>query len=123
MKVIENYKKALENSDEKLFKEVFASQVRVEIPNGAIFNHPANAASHQMSQVAKTAPGIKRTLTADAGNNWHLLVFEGELAGEKFQAVDQVHLNSAGRIDHIIIYMRPLPVAQKLAEAIMQRLQ
>jgi len=52
-----------------------------------------------------------------------LLVFEGELEGEKLQAIDQLHLNKDGKIDHIIIYMRPLPVAQKLAEAIMQRLQ
>jgi len=123
MKVIENYRRAIENSDECLFKQLFAPQVRVEIPVGAIFDQPANAASYQLSQVAKTAPGIKCTLTADAGNNWHLLVFEGELAGEKFQAVDQAHLNNASRIDHIIIYMRPIPVALKFAEAISQRLQ
>jgi hypothetical protein len=61
--------------------------------------------------------------TADAGSNWHLLGFEGELEGEKLQAIDQVHLNKDGRIDHVIIYMRPIPVAQKFAEAIMQRLQ
>ena len=59
MKVIKNYKKALENSDEKLFKEVFASQVRVEIPAGTIFDQPANAAAFQLSQVAKTAPRIR----------------------------------------------------------------
>jgi hypothetical protein len=123
MKIIEDYGRAIENSDEHLFNEVFAPQLRLEIPNGAIFNHPANAASHQMSQVARTAPGIKRTLTADAGNNWHLLVFEGRLEDQKFQAIDQVHLNKDGKIDHIIIYMRPVPVAQKFAEAIMQRLQ
>ena len=123
MKVIENYKRAIENSDENLLKEVFAPQVRVEVPAGPSVNHPVNTASHIMSQVAKTAPGIKCVLTADAGNNWHLLGFEGELAGEKLQAVDQVHLNKDGKIDHIIIYMRPIPVAQKVAEVIMQRLQ
>ena len=123
MKVIENYRRATENSDANLFKEVFAPQVRVEIPAGAIFDQPANAASFQLSQVAKTAPGIKCTLTTYAGNNWYLLVFEGELKGEKLQAVDQVHLNKDGKIDHIIIYMRPIPVAQKFAGAIMQRLQ
>ena len=69
MKIIENYKRAIENSDEDLFKEVFAPQVRVEIPAGASFNHPVNSASHMMSQVAKTAPGIKCRLTADAGSN------------------------------------------------------
>ena len=98
-------------------------QVRVEIPAGAIFDQPANAASFQLSQVAKTAPGIKCTLSADGGNNWHLLAFEGALEGEKLQAIDQVHLNKDGKIDHIIIYMRPTPVAQKFAEAISQRLQ
>jgi hypothetical protein len=123
MKVIENYKRAVENSDENLLKEVFAAQVRVEVPAGPSVDHPANTASHILSQVAKTAPGIKCVLTADAGNNWHLLGFEGELAGEKVQAVDQVHPNKDGKIDHIIIYMRPIPVAQKFAEVIMQRLQ
>ena len=49
--------------------------------------------------------------------------FEGELEGQKLQAIDQVHLNKDGRIDHVIIYMRPIPVAQKFAAAIMQRLQ
>ncbi len=57
------------------------------------------------------------------GKNWYFLGFEGELGGEKLQAIDQVHLNKAGKIDHIIIYMRPIPVAQKFAEAISQRLQ
>jgi len=33
------------------------------------------------------------------------------------------HLNKEGKIDHLIIYMRPLPVAQKFAEVISQRLQ
>jgi hypothetical protein len=123
MKVIENYGRAIENSDEYLFKQLFAPQVCVEIPAGAIFDQPANAASFQLSQVAKTAPGIKCTLTADAGNNWHLLGFEGEIEGQKLQAIDQVHLNEDGKIDHTIIYMRPIPVVQRFAEAISQRLQ
>ena len=123
MKVIENYRRAIENSDANLFKEVFAPQVRVEIPAGAIFDQPANAAAYQLSQVAKTAPGIRCTLTADAGNNWHLFGFEGELEGQKFQAIDQVQLNKDGKIDHIIIYMRPIPVAVKFGEAISRRLQ
>ena len=123
MKLIENYKRAIENSDENLLKEVFAPQVRVEIPAGASFNHPVNTASYIMSQVAKTAPGIECTLTADAGNNWYFLGFEGQIEGEKLQAVDQVHLNKDGKIDQLIIYMRPIPAAQKFAEAIIQRLQ
>ncbi len=123
MKVIENYGRAIENSDENLFKGLFAPQVRLEIPAGASADHPANTVAHILSQVAKTAPGIKCALTADAGNNWHFLVFEGQLEGEKFQAIDQLHLNKDDKIDHIIIYMRPIPVAQKFAEAISQRLQ
>src|SRR2546426_4311212 len=123
MKVIENYKRAIENSDENLLKEVFAPQVRVEIPAGASLNHPVNTASYIMSQVAKTAPGIKCILTADAGNNWYFLGFEGQIEGQKLQAVDQVHLNKDGKIDQLIIYMRPIPAAQKFAEVITQRLQ
>ena len=123
MKVIENYKKALENSDEGLLKEVFAPQVRIEIPAGGSFNQPVNTASHIMSQVAKNAPGIKCVLTAEAGGNWHLLGFEGQIEGQKLQAVDQVHLHNDGKIDQLIIYMRPIPVAQKFMEAIVQRLQ
>jgi hypothetical protein len=123
MKVIENYGRAIETSDEYLFKQLFAPQVRVEIPAGAIFDQPANAAAYQLSQVAKSAPGIRCTLTADAGNNWHLLAFEGELEGQKLQAIDQVHLDKDGKIDHIVIYMRPIPVAQRFAVAISQRLQ
>ena len=73
--------------------------------------------------MAKTAPGIKCILTADAGNNWYFLGFEGQLEGQKLQAIDEVHLNKDGKVDQLIIYMRPIPVAQKSAEAIMQRLQ
>ena len=61
MKVIENYQRAIENSDENLLKEVFAPQVRVEIPAGGSIDQ-ASAASYVMSQVAKTAPGLKRML-------------------------------------------------------------
>ncbi len=70
MKVIENYKRAVENSDTSSFKKVFAPQVWVETPAGPSVNHPANTASLILSEVAKTAPGIRCTLTADAGNNW-----------------------------------------------------
>ena len=103
MKVIEDYRGAVENSDEALLKEVFAPQVRVEIPAGPSADHPANTASYIFSQVAKTAPGIKCTLTADAGNNWYFLGFEGQLEGQKLQAIDQVHLNKDGKIDQLII--------------------
>jgi hypothetical protein len=123
MKVVENYGRAVENSDENLLKEVFAPQVRVEIPAGASVNHPVDTASYILSQVAKTAPGIKCILTADAGNNCHFLGFEGQLEGQKLQAIDQVHLNKDGKVDQVIIYMRPIPVAQKFAEVISQRLQ
>ena len=123
MKVIENYKRAVENSDENLLKEVFAPQVRVEVPAGPSVDHPVNTAAFILSQVAKTAPGIKCIWTAASGSDWHLLGFEGQLEGEKLQAIDQVHLNKDGRIDQLIIYMRPIPVAQRFAEVIMQRLQ
>jgi hypothetical protein len=123
MKVIDNYEKGVENSDEGLLKEVFASQVRIEIPTGTTNNYPVNTASYILSQVAKTAPRIKCVLSADAGNNWYFLGFEGQIQGQKLQAVDQVHLNKAGKIDQLIIYMRPIPVAQKFAELISQRLQ
>ena len=123
MKVIDNYGRAIENSDADLLEEVFAPQVRIETPAGASDNYPVNAASHIMSQVAKIAPGIRCVLTADAGNNWHFLGFEGQIEGQKLQAVDQVHLNKGGKIDQLTIYMRPIPVAQKFAEVIVQRLQ
>ena len=42
MKVIENYKRAIENSDEYLLKEVFAPQVRVEVPAGPSVDYPVN---------------------------------------------------------------------------------
>jgi hypothetical protein len=76
-----------------------------------------------MSQVAQAAPEIKCNLTADAGGNWYFLGFDGQVEGQKLQAVDQVHLNNDGKIDQLIIYMRPIPAAQKFAEVIMQRLQ
>ena len=123
MKVIENYTRAIENADEQSLKEVFAPRVRIEIPAGASLDHPGDTASHIMSQVAKTAPGIRCVLTADAGNNWFFLAFEGQIEGQKLQAVDQVHLDKDGEIDRLVIHMRPIPVAQKFAEAIMQRLQ
>ncbi|SRR5712692_2949644 len=122
MKVIENYESAIENADEDLLKEVFAPQVRVEVPAGATLNS-VEIASHVMSQVAKVAPGIRRIRTADAGNDWYFLGFEGQFEGEKLQAVDQIHINKDGRIDQLIIYMRPIPAAEKFGEAVAQRLQ
>jgi hypothetical protein len=123
MKVIEDYKTAIENSDEKLFKEVFDAQVRIEIPSGASANYPVNTAFYIMSQVAKTAPGIRCFLTADAGDSWHFLAFDGQIEGQKFQAIDQVHLNKDGTIDQLVIYMRPISAAQRFGEVITERLQ
>ena len=123
MKVVENYKSAIENSDENLLKELFAPQVLLEVPAGPTVNHSANTASYIMSQVAKAAPGIKCTLMAITGNSWYFLAFEGRLEDQKFQAIDQVHLNKDAKIDQLIIYMRPISVAQKFAEVISQRLR
>src|ERR1700681_2967204 len=118
MKVVDNYKKAIENGDEALLKEVFAPQVRFDPPSGERSLHPVNAASHIMSQVAKVVPGIKNILTADAGSNSYLLAFEAEIEGQKLQVVDQLHLDQNGRIDHLTIYMRPIPAAEKFGGAI-----
>jgi hypothetical protein len=123
MKVVDIYKKAIENGDEALLKEVFAPQVRFDPPSGESSLRPADTASHIMSQVAKVVPGLKNILTADAGSNSYLLAFEGEIDGQKLQVVDQVHLDEHGRIDHLTIYMRPIPVAQKFREAMGQRLK
>jgi hypothetical protein len=123
MRVFDNYMTGIEKSSQDLLNEALAPRVRLEIPAGASAVHPADAASYVLSQVAKTAQGIRAVFTADAGSNWYLLGFEGQIAGQALQAIDQVHLNQKGRIDHIIIYMRPTPAAQAFADAIMQRLQ
>jgi len=65
--LLENYKRAVENSDENLLKEVFAPQVLVEIPAGPSVNHPVNTASYILSQVAKTAPGMGVTDDGEMG--------------------------------------------------------
>jgi len=123
MKVVDNYKKAIENGDEALLKEVFAPQVRFDPPSGETSLHPVDAASHIMSQVAKVVPGIKNILTADAGSNSYLLTFEAEIEGQNLQVVDQLHLDQNGRIDHLTIYMRPITAAEKFGGAIRKRLQ
>jgi hypothetical protein len=58
MTVIEKYKRAIENSDEESLRQVFAPEVRVEVPAGASGDYPVNTAAHMLSQVAETAPGI-----------------------------------------------------------------
>jgi len=123
MKVIEHYKSAIESSDEHLLKEVFAPQVRIEIPGGASDSHAASTASYLLSQVAKIASGIKYVLTADAGDNWYFLGFEFQIEDQKLQGIDQVHLNEDGKIDRLINYLRPIPVAQKFSELVSRRLQ
>jgi hypothetical protein len=123
VKVIEDYKTAIENGDEELLKEVFAPQVRLEVPAGESFKRSVDTASHIMSQVAKVLPGMRNTLTADAGNDWHLLGSEGQIEGQKLQAVDQVHLNKDGKIEQLIVYIRPIPAAEKFGEVITRRLQ
>jgi hypothetical protein len=123
MKVVDDYKKAIEHGDEALLKEVFAPQVRFDPPSGESSLRPADLASHVMSQVVRVAPRIKNVLTADAGSNSYLLTFEAEIEGEKLQVVDQLHLDEHERIDHLTIYMRPIAAAQKFGAAIRQRLQ
>ena len=87
MKVIEDYGRAVENADERGLQQAFAPQVRVEVPAGPAVTHSGNTAAHILGQVAHTAPGIRRTLTADAGNSWYLLGFEGRLEGEKLSLI------------------------------------
>ncbi len=123
MQVIQKYVTAIENGDENLLKEVFAPLVLFEIPSGESSSYPVDVTSHIMSQIAKVLPGIKNRFIADGGNDWHLLAFEGQIDGQKLQAVDQVHLDKDARIDQLTIYMRPIPAAQQFLEAIGRRLQ
>ena len=123
MKIIENYKSAIETSDEHLLNEVFAPQVLIEFPAGTSDSLPANRASYMLSQVAKTASRVKYALTADAGNNWYFLGFECRIENQKLQGIDQLHLDKDGKIDQLIAYMRPIPVAQRFEELIGQRLR
>jgi len=123
MKAIDTYQRGIENGDEPSLRDVFAPQVRVETAAGPGLTHPNTTASHILSQVAKTAPGIRSTSTGDSGDSWYFLGFEGQIEGQAFQAVDQVHINKDAKIDHLIIYMRPLSTAQKFDDLIGQRLQ
>ena len=123
MKIIENYKSAIETSDEHLLNEVFAPQVLIEFPAGTSDSLPANRASYMLSQVAKTASRVKYALTADAGNNWYFLGFECRIENQKLQGIDQLHLDKDGKIDQLIAYMRPIPVVQRFEELIGQRLR
>ena len=123
MKVFDDYNRAIETSDEDLLKKVFAPQVRLDVPAGATLNEPRDTAAHIMGQVGKVIARLKNALTADAGNDWYLLTFEGQLDGESLQSVDQVHLDKQGQIDHLTLYMRPIAAAQKFSELIGKRLQ
>ena len=124
MKVIENYEKAIENSDESLLKEVFAPQVRIEIPAGASDNHPVNTASYSLSQVAKSAPAIKCVLSADAGNNRYFLGFEGKIEGQKLQAGGRSAAPQQRWQDRSTHYLHvSLSGGPEVAELISQRLQ
>ena len=49
-----------------------------------------------LTQIAKTASGVKYALTADAGNNWYFLGFECQIENQKLQGIDQLHLNKDG---------------------------
>ena len=123
MKIIENYKSAIETSDEHLLNEVLAPRVLIEFPAGTSDSLPASRASCMLSQVAKTASGVRYALTADAGNNWYFLGFECRIENQKLQGIDQLHLNKDGKIDQLIAYMRPIPVVQRFEELIGRRLR
>ena len=122
MKIIENYKSAIETADEHLLNAVFAPQVLIEFPAGTSDSLPASKASYMLSQVAKTASGVKYALTADAGNNWYFAGFECRIENQKLQGIDQLHLDKDGKIDQLIAYMRPILVVQRFEELIGQRL-
>src|SRR4029077_12666901 len=122
-KTTDKYKNAIETSDEHLLNEVLAPRVLIEFPSGASDELPANKASYMLSQVAKTASGVKYALTADAGNNWYFLGFECRVENQKLQGIDQLHLDKDGKIDQLIAYMRPIPVVQRFEELIGQRLR
>ena len=123
MNPIENYRSAIETSNEHLLNEVLAAQVLIEFPAGTSHSLPADKASYMLSQVSKTTSGIKYTLTADAGSEWYFLGFECEIEHQKLQGIDQLHLDKDGKIDRLIAYMRPIPVVQRFEELIGQRLR
>ena len=123
MTIIDTYKSAIETSDEHLLNEVLAPRVLIEFPAGTSDDLPASKASYMLSQVAKTASGVKYALTADAGNNWYFLGFECQIENQKLQGIDQLHLNKDNKVDQLIAYMRPIPVVQRFEELIGQRLR
>src|SRR5690349_1613346 len=53
----------------------------------------------------------------DAGGRDHALVFEATVNGKALTGCDFLHLDEAGRIDSIMVMVRPLSGATALAEA------
>lgn len=54
---------------------------------------------------------------ADAGGRDHALVFEATVAGKKITGCDFLHVDDDGRIDDLMVMVRPLSGATVLAEA------
>jgi hypothetical protein len=59
MKIVDNYKKAIENGDEALLKEVFAPQVRFDTPSGESSLRPVDTASQCHESGGQSGPRSK----------------------------------------------------------------
>jgi len=120
MKVIEDYRRALRVSDEYYLNRVLllmsVSRYRLEQ-----FRSAGERSSLSVESGGEDGSWNKCTLKAAAEQltYWSLKRAGGtEVSGDRSGATQPRR-----QIDHIIIYMRPIPVALKFAVAIMQRLQ
>jgi ketosteroid isomerase-like protein len=54
---------------------------------------------------------------ADAGGHDHALVFEAKVDGKQLTGCDFIHLDADGKIDDLMVMVRPLSAANALAAA------
>ncbi|AVH60448.1 MULTISPECIES: nuclear transport factor 2 family protein [Streptomyces] len=113
-----SFRKAVEAGDLAAIEEMLADDVVFTSPV-AFKPYPGKAIT------AAILRGVSRVFTdfryvreiADADGRNHALVFEAKVGDKEISGCDFLHIDEDGRIDELMVMVRPLSAAQALSEA------
>jgi hypothetical protein len=75
---------------------------------------------HAVVQVFEDFRYVRELGADDAAD--HALIFEAHIGGRRVEGLDLLHVDAAGRIDELVVMVRPLSGTLALAEAMKARL-
>ena len=118
----DRFRQAAEAKDFSAIDELFAEDVVFRSP--VVFKpyEGRDAVAMLLGAVAQVFEDFRYTDQVETGDS-AALMFSARVGDRELDGIDQLHFDSAGRIDAMAVYVRPMSGVNALAEGMQRKLE